>query len=58
VEAEVRIFDRRHFDIAILVNHPGGDIMTKEQLLNWYGTASVGNSNVSADCEILHRRFD
>jgi hypothetical protein len=29
VEAEVGIFDRRHFDVAVLVNHPGTDIVPK-----------------------------
>ena len=43
VETEVSIFDRRHFDIIILVNQPGIDIVTKEQLLNRYGATSVSN---------------
>jgi hypothetical protein len=55
VESKMGVFDCRHLDIGILVNHSGTDVVTEEQLANRYRTASVGNSDLgagawSADC--------
>ena len=58
VERKMGIFDCRHLDIGILVNHSGTDVVTEEEFLNRDRAASVGNSDLGADGEILYRSLD
>ena len=58
MEIKMAIFDGRHFDVRVLVNHPGADIMTEEHLRYRYAAASVGNPDLGADGEILHSGLD
>ena len=52
------VFDGRHLDVRVLVNHPGADIMTEEHLGYRYGAASVGDPDLSTNSEILHSGLD
>ncbi len=52
------VFDGRHFDVRVLVNHPGADIMTEEHLGYRYGAASVGDPDLSTNGEILDSGLD
>src|SRR5713101_9231208 len=51
MKIKMTIFDGRHFDIGVLVNHSGPDIMTEEQLAYRYRTAAVGNPDLSTNAE-------
>ena len=55
MEGEVGIFDYSYLEIGILVNQSGANVMTEESLLNRYRAASIGNSDLGTDSEILHR---
>src|SRR5438093_8753212 len=54
----MRVLDRRHLDVRILINHAGADIMAVKQPRDWNRTTSVRNSDFRTQSEILHGRFD
>jgi hypothetical protein len=58
LEIKMGVFDSCHRDVGVLVDHPGADIMTEEQFADRYSAASIGNSDISADSEVLHRGLD
>ena len=58
MEIKMAVFDGRHLDVRVLVNHPGADIMTEEHLRYRYGAASVGNPDLSTNGEIRHSGLD
>jgi hypothetical protein len=58
MEIEMAIFDRRHFDVRVLINHTRADIVTEKHLGYRYCAATVGNPDLGADTEILHSRLD
>ncbi len=58
MESKMAVFDRRHFDVRVLVNHAGADIMTEKHLDYRYAAASIGNPDLGTDGEILHSGLD
>ena len=58
MEFKMAVFDGRHFDIRVLVNHARADIMTEEHLSYRHAATSVGNSDLSTDGIVLHRGLD
>jgi hypothetical protein len=58
MKIKMAVFDGRHFDVHVLVNHPSANIMSEEHLGYRYRAASVGNPDLSTDGEILHSGLD
>ena len=58
MESKMAVFDGRHLDVRVLVDHPGANIVTEEQLGYRHGATAVGNPDLGADGEILHSGFD
>src|SRR4030095_15510242 len=58
MEIKMAVFDGRHPDVRVLVNHLGAHVMTEEHLCYRYAAASVGNSDLGTDGEILHSGRD
>jgi hypothetical protein len=54
MELKMTVFDGRHPDVRVLVNHSGFDIMTEEHLRYRYASTPVGNPDLSTNGEILH----
>ena len=52
------VLDRRHGDVGVLVDFPDPDIVTEEQLADRDAAAAVGDPDVGADREVLHRSLD
>src|SRR6185503_12225938 len=58
MEIKMAVFDGRHLDVRVLVNHPRANIMTKEHLRYRHGATSVSNSDLSTNGVILHGGLD
>jgi hypothetical protein len=58
MESKMAVFDRRHFDVRILVNHPDADIMTEKHLDYGDRAAAIGDPDLGTDLEVLHSGFD
>ena len=58
MEIEMAVFDGRHLDIRVLVNHTRANIMTEEHLVYRQRATSVGDPDLGTDGVILHSGFD
>ena len=58
MEIKMAVFDGRHLDVRVLINHPGADIMTEEYLGYRHAATSVGNPDLGTDSEILNSGLD
>jgi hypothetical protein len=58
MESKMAVFDGRNFDVRVLVNHPGANIMTEEHPGYRYGATSIGNPDLGTYGEILHSGLD
>src|SRR5262245_57346792 len=58
VKGKMAVFDSRHLDVLILVEHPGANVMTEEQFSDRYGTTPVSYPDFGTNREILHSGFD
>src|SRR5262245_39544421 len=54
MESKMAVFNRRHLDVLILVEHFGPNVMTEEQFSDRYGTTAVSYPDFGTNCEILH----
>ena len=58
MEIKMAVFDGRHFDIGILVDHAGADVATEKHLSNWDCPASIADPDLRTLGEILHGCLD
>jgi hypothetical protein len=54
MKRKVRVLDRLHLEVPILVSQSDADVVTEEHPSDWNGTASIGNSNFGTQRKILH----
>jgi hypothetical protein len=57
MEIEMVVFDGRHLDVGVLINHSSANIMTEEHLGYWYGAPSIGYPDLGTDGALLHGGF-
>src|SRR4029077_13705601 len=53
VKLKMGILDGCHLEVGVLIDNPGTDIMSEEDLIYRYGAASVSNPNLGANGEIM-----
>src|SRR5262249_9482133 len=58
VESKMAVFNGSYLDIFVLIDQPGANIMTEEHIGYRRGAASIGDSDLGADREILHSGFN
>jgi hypothetical protein len=54
MERKMAVFDGRHLDVRVLVNHPVANVMTEEQLGYRHCATSVGNPDLGTNGKIPH----
>ena len=55
---KMAVFNGRHFDICVLIDQPGADIMTEEHIGYRHRAASVRYPDLGADAAILDGSLD
>ena len=58
MKAKMGVFDGRHFDVRVLVNHPGAEIMAEVHPGDRHCAAAVSGPDLRADGEVLQGGFD
>jgi len=48
------VFDCRHFDVRVLINHTRADIMTEKHLDYRNRAAAIGDPDLGTNLEVLH----
>ena len=55
MESKVAVFDRRYFDIRVLINQTRAYIMTVKYAFDRYAATSIGNPDLGTDTEIAQQ---
>jgi hypothetical protein len=58
MESEMAVFNRCDLDVRVFVNQPGADVVTEEHMVYRHCAASIRDSDLGTNAEILHSRVD